>query len=149
MILNNAKDNSLFKIIHLLMGAPFDFYLTGSRFFGGATINSDYDFFVKESPALRLFLAKNGFLPDTHARYVEDMSYTTIYMIEIETSIIQIQVVKEDEFWVKKEAQDLLEKMYGSINCVAGTPPGLPGDKTVHKHLWELAKFTVQVNKQA
>lgn len=149
MIINTSKDNSLFKVIYLLMSAPFDFYLTGSRFFGNVTPNSDYDFFVKESHALHLFLAKNGFLPDVHARYVEDMSYTTIYMVEIETSIVQVQVVKEDKFWVKKEAQDLLEKMYGSVNCVAGIPLGLPGDKTVHKHIWELAKFAVQVNKQA
>jgi hypothetical protein len=43
-----------------LATAPFEAILTGSRFFGGATIASDYDFFTAHTGATKVWLLKNG-----------------------------------------------------------------------------------------
>ena len=41
--------------------APYRFHLTGSRFFGGAKINSDWDFFAAESDDIKDFLVSREF----------------------------------------------------------------------------------------
>jgi len=47
----------------------YTFYLTGSRYFGFARDNSDYDFYVQDSRPVREFLENEGFttlLPQSH-----------------------------------------------------------------------------------
>ena len=39
----------------------YKFYLTGSRYFGGATENSDYDFFIQDSDEVARDLLHHGF----------------------------------------------------------------------------------------
>lgn len=52
MLLNQklAPKNKTEQILEMIEKSPNKYYLTGSRFFGGATEKSDYDFFVQESP---------------------------------------------------------------------------------------------------
>ena len=54
--------------IFLAMGAStFAFYLTGSRFYGEVTAQSDWDFFVLDHANLDYWLLDNGFiLLDSH-----------------------------------------------------------------------------------
>ena len=37
------------------------------------------------------------------------------YVLYLDVKIIQVQVIKEDEFLIKKEAQDLLASVYGEM----------------------------------
>lgn len=48
MIANNPSNNSS-SALDAIKNSPIEFYLTGSRFFGTATEDSDWDFFVIES----------------------------------------------------------------------------------------------------
>jgi len=48
--------------IQLLKTASFVFTLTGSRYFGDAKLNSDYDFFVQKDEDVCNWLIKNGFV---------------------------------------------------------------------------------------
>jgi len=45
------------NILEELEKSKFQFFLTGSRFFGGATAASDTDFFVQDSEEVRHFLS--------------------------------------------------------------------------------------------
>ena len=47
--------------VTLLHSAPFEFYLTGSRYIGGARPDSDWDFIVQDSPEIRSWLSMVGF----------------------------------------------------------------------------------------
>ena len=58
MIVNDVFGNYIVEAIHL---SEWDFYLTGSRFFGTVTTSSDYDFFVKDMIVVRDFLFELGF----------------------------------------------------------------------------------------
>lgn len=50
------------KILENIKNSPNQYYLTGSRFFGGSTDTSDWDFFVQESPEVLAELKKWGLL---------------------------------------------------------------------------------------
>ncbi len=43
------------------MAVSFPIYLTGSHVFGGATVDSDIDFYAEYSPSLEVYLAHRGF----------------------------------------------------------------------------------------
>lgn len=48
-------------ILNSMEKSSFEFHLTGSRLFGGATENSDWDFFAMNQPGLDNWLETNGF----------------------------------------------------------------------------------------
>ena len=50
--------------------APFEFHLTGSRFFETASQDSDWDFFVESDPDLPAWLEANGFELESDSDYV-------------------------------------------------------------------------------
>ena len=58
MILGLNVETSLLK---LLENSKFEFFLTGSRFFGMAIDTSDYDFFTEDSFETATFLLDHGF----------------------------------------------------------------------------------------
>ena len=145
MILNAYGQSNFFKVIQTLMNSPFELYLTGSRFFGVNKPNSDYDFFVKDSPEVRAQLEHSGFSLLVDEDYKKDTSFAAIYVLYLDVEIIQVQVIKEDEFLIKKEAQDLLASVYGDFrNTVVAAK--MPEDKEARKSLWEFAKAVVSNN---
>jgi len=67
------------QVLNMLQSAPFDFHLTGSRFFGTNTEKSDYDFFCEDNVAVRAFLRKNGFICDNEGYPYFDSNTIMVY----------------------------------------------------------------------
>ena len=109
------------------------FYLTGSRFFGGVSDISDWDFFALHSEELRSQLLDYGFEPNNNETYSSD---TEIIEVLSKTCIdpgtgrlvkIDVQLLKALE--KKAAVQEALKKTWGLRRS-------LPGDKTIQKCLW-------------
>ena len=142
MIVNAYDEQNFFKVIQTLMNCTFEFHLTGSRFFGVHKPHSDYDFFVKDSREVRAQLEHMGFSFQAAEGYSDDVSISAIYVLYLDSEIIQIQVIKESDFSIKKEAQDLLSSIYGNYRNAVGIVK-MPEDKDARKNLWEFAKGIV------
>lgn len=82
------------------------FYLTGSRFFGGANENSDYDFFASESAVK--FLESLGFVKIPNSGYNDD-STIAVYRLADKSGQIDIQIV--DNCHKKNLAQIILRDL--------------------------------------
>ncbi len=109
------------------------FYLTGSRFFGGVSDISDWDFFALNSEELRSQLLDYGFEPNDNETYSSD---TEIVEVLSKTCIdpgtgrlvkIDVQLLKALE--KKAAVQEALKKTWGLRRS-------LPGDKTIQRCLW-------------
>jgi len=70
MIVGNINAHILPRWTLELTNSPYTFHLTGSRYFGGATHLSDYDFFAQDSQEIKTFLARQGFYIETGSHYV-------------------------------------------------------------------------------
>jgi hypothetical protein len=57
------------EVLLKLDDSHFDFHLTGSRYFGGFSQNSDYDFFVRNSEEIVAFLESIGFVKEECSNY--------------------------------------------------------------------------------
>lgn len=91
------------KILQQLQSSPFQFHLTGSRFFGGYDALSDYDFFVMNEPGrLDPFLEQAGFFCSNNENYT-DSSIEAIYKHPCE---IDIQIIEPDFMMAKIFAQE-------------------------------------------
>lgn len=105
-----------------LEAAPFDFFLTGSRFFGNAENGSDWDFYTKASTPVEDFLKSGG--------YAVSLMYEDSFTVKVLTRAtpwfkIDIQLVENVD--LKTRAQGMLAPY---INHVS---------KEYHKVLWEMA----------
>jgi len=87
------------SIILELEKAPFDFHLTGSRFFGGALPNSDWDFFAENNDSIIVFLRELGFKVLTEG-YKDDPQVAVVYR---HNDGIDVQLT--DHIVLKKDAQ--------------------------------------------
>ena len=101
-------------VLVLLATAPFEFHLTGSRFFGYEKPESDWDFFV-DSDALHgvsgliNWLEHNGFYKESNRDYSgETTAITQIWKHRIAS--VHIQVVEDAE--LKASVQDTLNNDY-------------------------------------
>ena len=113
--------NETQQVLRALEDSPFEFYLTGSRFFGNFRQDSDYDFFVDEN--IVPWLIENGFerLP-TH-------NYLDLLTVSVfQKGNVHIQVVKD--VVLKSRVQQLIKE----------TIPGIyfTFNKTNHSLLWNL-----------
>ncbi len=86
-----------------LISSRFVFTLTGSRFFGGYTANSDWDFFIQESGEVERFLSSIGFLPLSFTNYKDELT-SKVYRHSQEK--IDVQLVKNSV--IKLRAQEIL-----------------------------------------
>ena len=127
VIVNERHANS---VIGKMEGSNFNFYLTGSRFFGGFTPTSDWDYFVKDSPEVRSFLFNIGF----YEKESDDMTgYDDSTIVSVfEQNDIHIQLVKDAE--LKARAQKLLSE-HTNMRSIP---------KTARKYLWILALGMLQ-----
>lgn len=139
-MLHNANSLTASLLNWIQMHPDFNFYLTGSRFFGGSTEDSDFDFFVanSETPSLIAELESWGF-KDFTSDY-EDSSIFKVMSVQTTDDLlydrkriikIDIQILKPEMLQRKITAQTLLQDVY---------PDGLPGIyKTQRDELWKLA----------
>lgn len=78
-------------MLDTLKNSKFEFYLTGSQFFGGAESDSDWDFFAQDSPdvwdylhALKFVWVPNeGYKDATSVFYYRDRVTDTAYHIQL------------------------------------------------------------------
>ena len=121
----------LYQILKSMEESNFEFFLTGSRYFGGHREDSDHDFFVMEGTAVEEYLRANGFMLETECMYEGDPTFTKVLTLITDDGVIQVQLIKSALFTRKQLVQRLLYNRYREI--------GLPGDKSTKRELWHLA----------
>lgn len=82
----------------------FEFFLTGSRYFGTSTPGSDWDFFVEDTPDVIAFLEGIGFELQTDKEYSHDRVTVNTYRLQN----VEVQLVSD--VGLKKRAQFLLKR---------------------------------------
>lgn len=126
----------LYQVLKAIEDSSFEFFLTGSRYFGGCHEGSDYDFFVMESTGVEEWLRAKDFRLDTESQYVDDPTFTKVLTLNLEEGSIQVQLIKPEELNRKRTVQRLLFNRYKRN--------GLPGDKDHKRELWHLAYSIVE-----
>lgn len=140
------------SLIQKISDSPAMFVLTGSRSFKGAVIqeNTDWDFFVNELLISHDLLESWGFSVTGDDCYVDDPTLARVYRAVCPVTNVQIdiQVIPDDFFEIKLEAQKIIEEFFeGSrVYDLAGvrrTSRRLYSDhsKETRRGLWEIAVF--------
>lgn len=108
---NHQEHQTLTALSLLVDTKEIRFYLTGSRFFGWAKPNSDWDFFTQHSYDANRLLMDNGFrnlTADLESAdgivYPEDPNIVSVW----ERGRVQVQLVENAE--LKAKAQELLNQ---------------------------------------
>ena len=127
---------SLYQVLRSMEESEFEFFLTGSRFFGGVHQGSDYDFFVLLDTKVEHYLRSLDFMEDDLAQYEGDPSFVKVLTLMLPDGVIQVQLIKQEAFARKQLVQLLLQKRYGAR--------GLPGDKDAKRELWHLAYHVLE-----
>lgn len=115
--------------IQELQDSRFMFYLTGSRFFGGNSELSDWDFFTLWTKEVVVFLVDRGF---SATRHYEDSITSSVMTFEQGPLKVDIQLV--DSVDLKNKAQKLLKPYIKMV------------EKSQRKILWELAFAALKSN---
>lgn len=71
MLVGKALDETTTTLAEM-HSAGYEFHLTGSRYFGRATEDSDWDFFAQSSPSLVEWLDQHGFILLNKQMYDDD-----------------------------------------------------------------------------
>lgn len=95
-------------ILDAMNRSPLEFHLTGSRFFGTATTNSDWDFFVQDGPGVQDKLLWLGFMHLTEHSY-KDSNTLEVWRY---TTLVHVQVVKDATLKAK------IQKIFKSRNIL-------------------------------
>jgi len=90
------------EVITQMDRSKFDFYLTGSRFFGGARADSDWDFFAEYSNEVVSFLLRIGF------RYKPINDYFDSQTVEVLEFGREIDVQLVSNTAIKNIAQEIM-----------------------------------------
>lgn len=81
-------------IIVQLQQSSHQFYLTGSRYFGGANLDSDWDFFAEWSIELSAWLQALGFKEKEVLVYQDETVLQIMLFTDIDAINVHIQLVK-------------------------------------------------------
>jgi len=107
--------------------------LTGSRFFGGAREDSDYDFFLPFSRNTHKRLYKSGFQPlDEYGKNLDThFDSNTVQVFRANGIPVDVQLVWDFDLKIlaQKYIQDTGLLFYN----------GIPVPKRFHRDIWELA----------
>jgi predicted nucleotidyltransferase len=132
-MLKNIEATIPADIIETFNESKHTFYLTGSRYWGNAHKNSDWDFFVEMDEEVKSMLKSIGFERlSNHIAYVDDIQCTDVYEKYVSSKnggdvLIQVQMVASAE--IKNLIQEKLYQMY----------PGGLGNKSEAKIIWKNA----------
>ncbi len=85
------KNTELAEAMRFMNDSTHQFYLTGSRFFGGENSESDWDFFAQYKDSLHEDMLNSGF--EEHASY---RSHTGVNVV-FKKGIVHIQLVENCE----------------------------------------------------
>lgn len=128
-MLNNIDFSDINTMLFELQNSDLDFYLTGSRFFNTNNKNSDYDFFVEDSPRVRQLLKNLGFERLNNSAYLDNNTIIVYRYISKNRDIwcpghIDVQIVIDA---VKKQCVQNIIKYNNFI---------MTSDKTYAKTVW-------------
>jgi hypothetical protein len=125
MLVNNilpvTNKNTVTSIIEWIKSSPKTFAATGSRFFGGATENSDWDFFVEHDVNLYDFLISQGFadisiiqldIVQGNTNMYSDDSIVQVMEKVCTDGVVQIQLLQKGMFDFKLAAQKFLARTF-------------------------------------
>lgn len=105
----------------IMSSSKFDFYLTGSRYFGNATEKSDWDFFVQYDDQIVKFLLDLGFKRNYNEKAYDDKGVSAVYTFvptkytgfeDISDSPEHIDVQLTKHAWYKLEVQKYIKHKY-------------------------------------
>src|SRR5215831_14473791 len=104
--------------------SQFVFRLTGSRYFKTSTPESDWDFFIKDSPEVRKYLSDRDFVIDSES-YSGDPLFTCV----LKKENVHVQLVNDEKakWWV----QHCIQQLIGNLEAFK--------DKENAKVLWRVA----------
>lgn len=116
-----------------LHATTYEFYLTGSRFFGTSTPNSDWDFFAQDHPAIQGYLENEGFntISAKHAEKYMGISIqgcSQIYRKTFANGSIDVQLQLDVNR--KLKAQNILKEFQEFFDLT---------NKNKRKAIWERA----------
>lgn len=117
------------RVIRMLEESKYEFQPTGSRFFGGYTIESDYDFIAIDSTEIREFLQSYGFVEDTKPDDYCDPTVNSIFRLQSIECNVDVQLATPEQFKCKLRSQEMLLNVF-PIGV------GLPGLKETKTALW-------------
>lgn len=80
MLTNMPEENKQKTILDILRDSPIQFVLTGSRFFGTARPDSDWDFYTKDDNQTSAFLRNNGFVAVSKGSYADDPNCARVFL---------------------------------------------------------------------
>jgi len=123
-------------LVQALMDAPFEFQLTGSRFFGGVHADSDWDFITENHSSVEAWLLGSGYEIDERQSYSDPSITRVLYGYcthEGRQVKVDIQLVKDVK--TKLLIQDALKKHWTQ---------GLPCDKETKRVIWNAAYAVVK-----
>lgn len=106
------------ETIAALAASEFEFYLTGSRYFGCARPDSDWDFIVKETPAVQKFLDQRGFSENLF-EYYATANTDTVTAGVVQAGDVQVALV--DDAHLKRKARDGIKQFNYEYHQFAGT----------------------------
>jgi hypothetical protein len=122
MLLNTSRiETPLTTLLRKLDESSSSFYLTGSRYFGGATPKSDWDFFTKDFYQTEAYLVSLGFKLINDKAYNDTLT-SRVFRHELG---VDVQLVSDPER--KEKAQKLLH----ATGCLRNNK-----DKGVARSLW-------------
>lgn len=109
------KVSELQTTLETLNASVFDFYLTGSQFFGGFSEESDYDFFVKDTELVRRFLLLTGFTCK-HNKHYDDPQCNAVMEKNFSNEVpVEIQLVRDCQ---RKMAAQMTLKRLNIMNMI-------------------------------
>ena len=94
--------------ITLLTNSDFKYYLTGSRYFGNETKNSDWDFFVEYEPDVIEELKSLGFVME----YVDDVDPTVKFVYKYTSGKFEIHVIITEFINIRNFVNELIKNTF-------------------------------------
>ena len=101
-------------VLDQMRASNWDFYLTGSRFFGNSNLESDWDFFTEDNGKVVDFLWDLGFTIIPFNEMVAKMDDCTYYDPSVRTVLvhdtgIHVQVLRPEFVSLKKQVQQCMK----------------------------------------
>ena len=141
MTITNSNFNTELDRARLLnefqQNIQFKFYLTGSRYFGGDTKDSDWDFFTADTETVRDWLWDQGFVKLSNG-YPEGSYSHDGNTADVFRHYLGVDVALNKDIKKKTTAQDILYQS-GLLGTLAALDAYLePNKKQVARELWNL-----------
>ena len=101
------------NIFDLMTESAHTFYPTGSRYFGGSTSTSDYDFYASDEGNVRQWLRNLDFTNNLGTITYDEDPFASIMMERHDPKygVIHIQLIPRDKIDLKTKAQTIVDSM--------------------------------------